>query len=182
MLIQSQTKLNPGDKAPGFALEGVDGKIYSFKNFTDSEGFLIIFICNRCPYVKAKIDAVVKLHEKFKEKIALIGINSNDPEYSGEGMENMKKFAQERNILFPYLLDGTQKVAKDYGAVCTPDSFLFDKNLQLVFHGRIDDALEPGQEVTESTMEENIQNMIEGREISKEHKPSMGCSIKWILS
>ena len=182
VLTQSQIKLNLGDKAPDFALNGIDGKTYSLKNFTDLEGFLIIFMCNHCPYVQTKIDTIVALHKKFKEDIAVIGINSNDPEYPGEGMENMKKFAQERGIIFPYLLDETQKVAKSYGAACTPDPFLFNKNMQLVFHGRIDDGLEPGQEVTENTMDENIQNMMEGKEISEELKPSMGCSIKWLSS
>ena len=89
-------------------------------------------------------------------------------------------FAKERDINFPYVLDGTQEVAKAYGATCTPDPFLFDKEQKLVFHGRIDDALEPGQEVTERTMDENIAKLLSQKEISEEAKPSMGCSIKWI--
>lgn len=181
-LTQSFEKLGEGDKALEFALKGVDEKMYSLFDFQGKEGLLVLFICNHCPYVKAKIDVMVKLYEKWGAKIAFVGINSNDPEYEGEGMDNMKVFARERNMQFPYLLDDTQEMAKAYGATCTPDPFLFDKDFNLVFHGRIDDALEPGQEAEENTMDENIMNMVEGKEISKELKPSMGCSIKWISS
>jgi len=180
VLTQSFQKLNRGDKAPEFSLKGVDEKTYSLFDFQGKEGLLILFMCNHCPYVKAKIDAIVKLHEKHGDKVAFVGINSNDPEYEGEGMENMKIFAKERNMQFPYLLDEIQDVAKAYGATCTPDPFLFDKDFNLVFHGRIDDALEPGQEAGENTMDENIQKLVLRQEISDELKPSMGCSIKWI--
>ena len=180
VLTQSFQKLNKGDKAPDFSLQGVDEKTYSLPDFAGKEGLLVLFICNHCPYVKAKIDTMVQLQEKWGDKIAFVGINSNDSEYEGEGMENMKVFFKERNMQFPYLLDDTQEIAKAYGATCTPDPFLFDKDFNLVFHGRIDDAFESGQEVKEKTMDENIQNMIEGKEISDELKPSMGCSIKWI--
>ena len=106
----------------------------------------------------------MKSFQKIKrgDNIAFVGINSNDPACEGEGMDNMKE------------------AAKAYGATCTPDPFLFDKNFNLVFHGRIDDALEPGQEVHESTMDENIQKLVSGEEIGEEFRPSMGCSIKWI--
>ena len=184
VLTQSFQKLNNGDKAPDFppagGLRGVDGKTYSLADFSNKEGLLIVFMCNHCPYVKAKIGAVVQLHEKYKDKVAVVGINSNDPHYEGEGMENMKAFAKERNMKFPYVLDHTQEVARAYGATCTPDPFLFDKEQKLVFHGRIDDALEPGQEVTERTMDENIQKLLQGEEIGGSFRPSMGCSIKWI--
>tara|TARA_Y100000310_G_scaffold320207_1_gene376393 strand:- start:260 stop:811 length:552 start_codon:yes stop_codon:yes gene_type:complete len=179
-LTESNTKLNKGDKAPDFSLQGIDGNIHSLSDFGGKQGLLIIFMCNHCPYVKAKMDTLVKLHGKWGEKIDIVGINSNDPEYEGEGMENMKAFASEWNMQFPYLLDATQEVAKAYGATCTPDPFLFDKDQNLVFHGRIDDALEPGQEVTENTMDENIQRLVAGEGIADELKPSMGCSIKWL--
>jgi peroxiredoxin len=189
-LTQSFQKLNRGDKAPDFALSGVDEKIYSLSDFAGKEGLLVIFMCNHCPYVKAKIDVVVQLHEKWKDKVAFVGINSNDPEYEGEGMELMKAFAKERNISFPYLLDDTQEIARAYGATCTPDPFLFtlsevegfDKKMSLVFQGRIDDALQPGDTVKENTMDENITKMLAGEEVSQELKPSMGCSIKWLPS
>lgn len=181
-LTQSFQKLNKGEKAPNFALQGVDKKTYSLSDFAGKEGFLVLFICNHCPYVKAKIDVIMKLHAKYRDKVAFVGINSNDPEYEGEGMDNMMVFFKERNIQFPYLLDETQKTAKAYGATLTPDPFLFDKYQKLVFHGRIDDALQPGQEVKENTMDVNIAKLLSGEEISGELKPSMGCSIKWLQS
>jgi len=180
VLTESQVKLEFGQKAPDFRLQGVDGKEYSLGDFANYEGLLVVFMCNHCPYVKAKIGAVVALHEKFGDKIAVVGINSNDPAYPGEGMEHMKEFAEERNIQFPYVLDDTQETARSYGATCTPDPFLFDKEMKLVFHGKIDDALEPGDEVHELTMENNIQKLLAGEKIEKQFDPSFGCSIKWI--
>jgi len=182
VLTQSFKKLNRGDKAPEFSLKGVDEKTYSLPDFAGKEGLLIIFMCNHCPYVKAKIDTIVKLQEKWRNRVAVVGINSNDPNYPEEGMENMKVFVKERNIQFPYLLDDTQEVAKAYGATCTPDPFLFDKEQKLVFQGRIDDALQPGDETKENTMDENIAALVSGKEVPDEFKPSMGCSIKWIES
>jgi len=174
-----QSKLKKGDRAPDFTLQGIDGNTYSLSSFQGKKGLLVVFMCNHCPYVKAKIGAIAELERKRGEDIAFVGINSNDPEYEGEGRENMKAFAAEHAMSFPYLLDDTQETARAYGATCTPDPFLFDKDMNLVFHGRIDDALEPGQEVTENTMDEVIALMVEGREVPDKLKPSMGCSIKW---
>lgn len=179
-LTESLQKLNRGEQAPDFALQGVDGKTYSLSDLKGKEGSLVVFMCNHCPYVKAKIGAIVELHKKWGDRIAFVGINSNDPEYEGEGMENMKAFAKERNMDFPYLLDDTQETARAYGATCTPDPFLFDKDMKLAFHGRIDDALQPGDTAKEHTMDENIGKMLAGEEISDELKPSLGCSIKWL--
>ena len=180
MVMESVQKLKYGDTAPDFDLEGIDGSRYSLETSTGMEGLLVIFMCNHCPYVQAKMPAIVDLHEKFGERIGFIGINSNDPEYPGEGMENMKSFAAERGIAFAYVLDNTQEVAKAYGATCTPDPFLFDREQKLVFHGRINDAMEPGDEAKEHTMEMKIQQLLAGEEIADEFKPSMGCSIKWL--
>lgn len=179
VLTKSQVKLNLEDKIPDFHLKGIDGETHSLDEFSDYEGFLVIFMCNHCPYVRVRIDSIVKLYEKFRDKIAVIGINSNDPEYLGEGMENMKKFAQDRRINFPYLLDDTQEVAKVYGATCTPDPFLFNEKGKLVFHGRIDNALTLEDQPTEQTMEDNIQKMLKDEKIEKWFEPSIGCSIKW---
>ena len=179
-LIPSDAKkLTPGDRAPEFSLAGVDGKTYSLSDFKEFEGLLIIFMCNHCPYVKPKIAALVELHEKFGKRVAVVGINSNDLNYPDEGMENMKAFAKTRGMNFPYLLDDTQVVARAYGATCTPDPFLFDKNQKLVFHGRINNAMEPDDTATENTMEESIELMLSGKEIPKWFEPSLGCSIKW---
>ncbi|MBI2076172.1 MAG: thioredoxin family protein [Candidatus Aenigmarchaeota archaeon] len=176
VLTTSQAKLQTGSSAPDFRLKGVDGKIHSADEFAGL--LLVIFMCNHCPYVLAKIGSITRLQEKFAGKATIAGINSNNPAYPGEGFENMKKFAREQGINFPYLIDETQSVAKAYGAVCTPDPFLFDKNRKLVFHGRIDNALELDAKATEQTMENNINKVLRGERI-KGFEPSMGCSIKW---
>ena len=175
----SSQKLVPGSLAPDFLLKGVDNKMYSLRDF-NSKSILVIFICNHCPYVKARINDIIKLQDKFnKEQLQIIGINSNDPNYEGEGFDNMVKFSKEYSLNFPYLIDDTQAVAKEYGAVCTPDPFLFDENKRLVFHGKINDAMEPNSTPTYHTMEENINKLLKGQTIDKDFDPSIGCSIKW---
>jgi len=178
-LTESVKKLNQGDGAPDFSLPGIDGGTHSLNDLGGSEGTLIIFMCNHCPYVRVKIDDLISLHKKFEGKVAVIGINSNDPGYPGEGMENMKEFAKERGIEFPYLLDENQAVAKDYGATCTPDPFLFDKDLKLIFHGKINDAMQPEDPVTEQTMQNIIEKHLRGETIDPWFDPSLGCSIKF---
>ena len=180
VLLESKVSLQTGDMAPDFELLGIDDKQHSLSNYKDYKGLLVIFICNHCPYVKTKIDAIKEIHEKFKDRIALVGINSNDStEYPDDSFENMKIIAQEKEIKFDYLVDGDQEIAKRYGAVCTPDPFLFDSERKLVFHGRIDNAMKPEDTATEKTMISNIQRFLDGEKIEKDFDPSIGCSIKW---
>lgn len=175
--LSSQT-LQVGQKAPDFTLKGIDGKTYSLKDF-DSKALLVVFMCNHCPYVQARLDDLIVLQEKFKGDLQVVGINSNDPNYEGEGFDNMVRFAKERRINFAYLFDETQEVAKAYGAACTPDPFLFDSERKLVFHGRINDAMEPEQKPTTPVMELNVKKLLNGEKIEKAFDPSIGCSIKW---
>jgi len=91
----------------------------------------------------------------------------------------MKKIANEKGIKFDYLVDEKQDVAKKYGAICTPDPFLFDQNRKLIFHGRIDNAMNPDDTATENTMQKNIEKYLAGEKIEKDFDPSIGCSIKW---
>ena len=182
VLLESKISLKTGDTAPDFSLMGIDDKMHSLESYVGSKGLLVIFICNHCPYVKAKIDAIKQIHEKFKESIALVGINSNDStEYPDDSFENMKKIADEKDMKFDYLVDEKQYVAKKYGAICTPDPFLFDQNRKLVFHGRIDNAMNPDDTATENTMQKNIEKYLAGEKIEKDFDPSIGCSIKWKL-
>lgn len=176
---ESSQKLITGQKAPAFHLRSVDGKHYSLNDF-NSNTLLIIFICNHCPFVKARIKDIIDLQSSFnKEDLRIVGINSNDPNYEEEGFENMKKFSNEYNLNFPYLIDETQEIAKKYGAVCTPDPYLFDKEKRLVFHGKINDASDPESEPTRDIMKENIQKVLKDEKILKDFDPSIGCSIKW---
>ena len=180
VLLESKITLKTGDSAPDFSLKGIDDQIHSLGSYAQSKGLLIIFMCNHCPYVKAKIDAIKQIHEKFNENIALVGINSNDStEYPDDSFESMKKVANEKGMKFDYLVDDKQDVAKRYGAVCTPDPFLFDEDRKLIFHGRIDNAMNPDATATENIMQNNLKKFLAGEKIEKDFDPSIGCSIKW---
>jgi peroxiredoxin len=170
--------LKTGSKAPDFKLRGVDGRTHSFQDY-NSKATLVVFICNHCPYVKARISDVVALQGKFKPpELQIIGINSNDPNYQDEGFDNMVAFAKDYKLNFPYLIDESQDVARSYGAVCTPDPFLFVDG-RLAFHGRINDALEPEARPTVPVMENNVRRLLKGERLEKDFDPSIGCSIKW---
>ena len=180
VLLESQIKLKPGDKAPEFELLGVDDKKHTLNDYNNYHGILVIFMCNHCPYVKAKVEALNELYEKFGDKIAIIGINSNDSkDYPEDSFENMKITVKEKGFKFDYLVDDTQEIAKKYGAICTPDPFLFNSNKQLIFHGKIDNAMKPDAIATEKTMSKNIEKLLVGEKIEKDFDPSIGCSIKW---
>jgi peroxiredoxin len=180
VLLESKITLKTGDSAPDFSLKGIDDEIHSLESYAKNKGLLVIFMCNHCPYVKAKIDAIKQIHEKFNENIAVVGINSNDStEYPDDSFENMKKIANENGMKFDYLVDDKQDVAKRYGAVCTPDPFLFDEDRKLIFHGRIDNAMNPDATATENIMQNNLKKFLTGEKIEKDFDPSIGCSIKW---
>jgi peroxiredoxin len=177
---KSTQVLQKNQIAPNFTLTGIDEKRYSLTSFSSSKSILVVFMCNHCPYVKARIRDIVDLQSKFdKSDFQIVAVNSNDPDYQDEGFENMKKFSSEHSINFPYLFDETQETARAYGAVCTPDPFLFDSERKLVFHGKINDALEPDMTPKVQTMEDNVRKVLAGQELEKEFDPSIGCSIKW---
>ena len=180
VVMESQVVLKKGDSAPDFELLGVDDKKYSLASYKDYDAVLVIFMCNHCPYVKAKVDAINEIQNKFKGKLAVIGINSNDAvAYPDDSFDSMKEFAKERGIVFSYLVDETQQIAKKYGAVCTPDPFLFNKERKLVFHGKIDNAMKPEDKATEKTMIGVVEKLLAGQPLAKDFDPSIGCSIKW---
>ena len=179
VLLESEGSLKTGDIAPDFSLKGTDDKIHSLNDYTQ-KGLLVIFMCNHCPYVKAKIEAIKEIHEKFKGHISLVGINSNNSEkYPDDSFDSMKSVVNEKGITFDYLVDETQEIAKKYGAVCTPDPFLFNSDRKLVFHGRIDDAMNPDAIAKERVMINNIEKFLNDEKIEKDFDPSIGCSIKW---
>ncbi len=180
VLLESQVKLKAGDIAPDFELLGIDDKKHSLSDYERYRGVLVIFMCNHCPYVKAKVDALNELYEKFGKEIAVVGINSNDStNYPEDSFDAMKETAKEKGFEFDYLFDETQEIARKYGATCTPDPFLFNSQKQLVFHGRIDNAMKPDDKATEKTMINNMQKLLDGEKIEKDFDPSIGCSIKW---
>jgi peroxiredoxin len=151
-------------KAPDFDLLGVDGKRYSSAAARGEKGLVVMFICNHCPYVKRAIERVVRDCAELKSKgFGAIAVMPNDPGYNAEdSFDNMKRVAREKGFSFPYVIDETQDVARAYDAVCTPDFYGFDANLELRYHGRL---------------EELVQAMTGGA--PKQPINSIGCSIKW---
>ena len=141
VLMESQVSLKTGSRAPDFNLHGTDGRMHSNAEYTSKEGLLVVFMCNHCPYVKAKIGALNEIYQTYGDRIHMVGINSNDAaKYPEDSYDNMKRIAKESGFGFDYLVDQTQEIARRYGAMCTPDPFLFDAQQRLVFHGRLDDG------------------------------------------
>lgn len=172
-----------GEAAPDFELQGADGDTYSLDDFAGSDAALVVFTCNHCPYAKAKFDELNHIAQEY-DSVAVVGINSNDAEeYPEDSYEKMQELVEDGTIKYDaYLRDESQDVAREYGAVCTPDPFLFVDDggeFTLVYHGRIDDALNPDDDPTEREMRDIIDRLLDGEEIDDEFKPSRGCSIKW---
>jgi peroxiredoxin len=180
VLLQSQDKLKLGSIAPEFKLKATDGKKYSLESFKNAKAYLIIFMCNHCPYVKPQLEEINNIATKYKDKdLVVIGINSNESEnYTEDSYENMVKLMNDNDYSFYYLHDTKQTVVDLYEAVCTPDPFLFDKNKKLVYHGRLNNAINPDDTITKHEMDEIINKLLDGQEIDEEFKPSQGCSIK----
>lgn len=179
--------LNPpvcdfGWRAPDFSLLGVDGKRYSLANSVGKNGLLVMFICNHCPYVKAiKTRLVADCRELLQYGIKTIAIQSNDADnYPEDSYERMMEESALFDFSFPYVLDDTQEVAKAYGAVCTPDFFGFNANLELQYRGRFDAAGrgEPPMDNPRDLL--NAMKLIAETQRGPGHQiASIGCSIKW---
>ncbi|MDC3390995.1 thioredoxin family protein [Candidatus Pelagibacter sp.] len=171
-----------GQKAHDFELKSTDNKVLSLNDVKGENGTLIMFICNHCPYVKAVTKDIVEDCKKLKD----IGINSvaicaNDAEnYPEDSFENMIEFAIKNQFNFPYLVDETQEIAKTYDAVCTPDFFGYNKNLELQYRGRLRELknLIPVRE-GESDLLKAMKQIAETGKGPENQTPSAGCSIKW---
>ena len=173
---------NFGEKAKDFNLKSVEGKKISLENIKGENGTLVMFICNHCPYVKAIIKDLVD-DVKFLESLGVksVGIMSNDVKnYPDDSFENMISFSKEHGFSFPYLIDETQDVAKKYGAVCTPDFFGYNKNMELQYRGRIRELkdLKPVR-AGDSDLRKAMKLVAETGNGPKNQIPSMGCNIKW---
>lgn len=172
---------NFGWKAVDFSLQGVDGKTYSLADARGPNGLLVMFICNHCPYVRA---VAGRLREEAAALtgigIGSIAINSNDTErYPADSFDNMKLFAAENRFEFPYVIDTTQEVARAYGAVCTPDFFGFNADLELQYRGRLDESGRQAVEGARRDLYEAMRQVAETGHGPQEQIASMGCSIKW---
>lgn len=174
-------KVKTGWDAPDFSLKGTDGKIYSLKDAKGPKGIVVMFICNHCPFVQAvadKLAADMKALEKMG--IGSIAIMSNDVEnYPEDSLPNMTKFKARHDFTFPYVIDEMQEVAKEYGAVCTPDFFGFDANLTLQYRGRLDASGMAHTEGDKRELYEAMKQVAETGRAPAAQNPSIGCSIKW---
>ena len=172
-----------GTTAPNFKLPDViSQKMVSLQQIKGLNGTLIMFICNHCPYVKHVNATIVNLANKYKQDgINFVAISSNDVEnYPEDSPKLMKVNALENNYIFPYLYDESQDVAKSYDAACTPDFYLYNSNLLLVYRGQLDNS-RPGNGLNcdGKDISNAIECLINGEENSQIQKPSIGCNIKW---
>ena len=182
MALTKTPVCNFGKKAEDFNLKSINNHYISLNNIKGEKATLIMFICNHCPYVKAVIkDIVSDCKELENDGIKSVAIMSNDTKnYPDDSFENMIKFSKNHNFNFPYVIDETQEVAKTYGAVCTPDFFGYNKDLELQYRGRIRELknLKP-IESGDSELKNAMKMIAKSNNGPKEQFPSMGCSIKW---
>ena len=183
MALTPSNMIDLETKAPDFKLlDTVTGKPYDLKETKDSKATVIMFICNHCPYVKHVILELVKLARDYQPKgIAFIAINANDAiAYPEDAPKKMTQLAKQLGFSFPYLYDETQSIAKAYQAACTPDFFIFNKDLLCVYRGQLDGS-RPGNKipVTGKDIRSALDNILQGKPVSPHQQPSMGCNIKW---
>ncbi|MGH9591418.1 MAG: thioredoxin family protein [Terracidiphilus sp.] len=183
MAVTESTMLELGTTAPDFALtDAVSGKTVRRDEFRGKKGLLVMFICAHCPYVKHIEKTLGPFAADYvSQPLGIVAISSNDAAaYPTDNPEGLKKQAQANGFIFPYLYDESQKVARSYKAACTPDFFLFDKDLKLVYRGQYDSS-RPGNNIpiTGMDLRAAIDLALDGRPVPTEQRPSIGCNIKW---
>jgi len=183
MALTPSNMIALGTKAPDFTLpDTVSDKTLSLSDIKSDTATVVMFICNHCPYVIHVNDEIVNTANDFLPKgVKFVAISSNDVEnYPVDSPENMKAFAEDAGYKFPYLYDESQEIAKAYDAACTPDFYVFDGNLGLVYRGRMD-ASSPGngEENNGADLRGAIQALLDGSPVATNQHPSMGCNIKW---
>jgi peroxiredoxin len=182
MVRTASTMMPLGAAAPDFSLINVDGRRVSRDDFAKAPALLVMFICNHCPFVKHVAAELARLGSEYQRRgAAVVAINANDAAaFPADSPEQMVHEVHERGYTFPYLFDDAQEVAKAYGAACTPDFFLFDRDRRLVYRGQLDDS-RPDTEVpvTGRDLRAALDAVLAGQAVAAEQKPSLGCNIKW---
>jgi len=179
MSLMESTMVPLGTACPDFTLPGVDGRLWSLRDF-HCPALLVVVMCNHCPYVQAIDDRLDALARAYAGRCAVVGINSNDAvTYPDDSFEAMRIRAQAKGYAFPYLWDEEQTVARALNAACTPDFFLYDSHRRLMYRGRLDDNWKDASRVTRQELQEAIEGVLASREPLEVQQPSMGCSIKW---
>lgn len=182
MPIAQTTQLSLGAKAPDFQLPDPSGKVYTRADFAEAPALLVVFMCNHCPYVKHLKRALVEFARRHQPHgLAMVAINANNWDaYPEDSPARMQQDIDAFGYPFPYLADESQRVANAYGAVCTPEFFLFDAGRELAYHGRFDDSTPGnGKPVTGADLTRAVEAVLSGEPMPREQNPAMGCSIKW---
>lgn len=182
MSLTASTMLPLGTRAPGFELPDTDGKTVALEDFAGAPALLVVFMCNHCPYVKHVRHHLARLAREYQARdVAVVGISANDVStHPADGPEMMAREKAEIGYTFPYLYDESQHTALAYQAACTPDFFVFDKDQKLVYRGQMDSSRPEGPvPVTGQDLRAALDAVLEGRPVSGDQRPSMGCNIKW---
>jgi peroxiredoxin len=169
-----------GSHAPDFTLPSVTGEKVALDDFRDAPALLVAFLCNHCPYVRHIETRFGALVADFPD-LAVVGVCSNDVEsYPDDAAPGLRQQARRAGWSFPYLVDDGQSTAREYGAACTPDLFLYDAERRLAYRGAFDEST-PGnrQPVTGHLLADAVRLVLGGESVPEPHRPSMGCSIKW---
>lgn len=183
MVLVASTMLELGTLAPHFELtDEVSGKIITPSSAARARGLLVMFICKHCPYVEHVQDELAHIGKDYEGKdIGIVAISSNDAEaYPEDAPEQLRAMADEAGFTFPYCYDESQETAKAYTAACTPDFFLFDAELKLVYRGQLDES-RPGNNkpVDGKDLRTAMDAVLAGEPVNPDQKPSAGCNIKW---
>lgn len=178
---QPTDKLKPGQQAPDFQLPAVDGSTLKLKELLSThKAVVVLFICNHCPYVKAYIPRLIALQKKFEQDAAFVAICSNDEtSYPQDNFEHMKTTAKEWGLNFAYVRDEDQQVARAYGAERTPEIFVLDSQGRCRYEGGIDDNFQKPEKVNDQPLRDAIDEIIQGKAVTRPQTWAIGCTIKW---
>ena len=174
--------LQRGTTAPDFVLPGTDGRTWRYADVAGPQGLVVMFICNHCPYVQAIVDRIVRDARALRDiGVGTVAISSNDATaYPDDSFDRMSVFARRHGFGFPYLYDGSQQVARAYGAVCTPDFFGFNRHRALEYRGRLDaSGRQPVDPDTRRELYEAMELIARTGRGPDAQNASIGCSIKW---
>lgn len=180
--VPSTFRLQPGQSAPDFELSDGSGALHTLSHLVSGrKGLLVAFVCNHCPFVVHLAEALGEFAREIAEDgFATVAISANDVDnYPADSPEKMVEFAKANGWDFPYLYDESQEVAKAYAAACTPDFYLFDSNLKLVYAGQFDETRPGGGEPSGHDLRSAVQNLLAGESTPQPWYPSSGCNIKW---
>ncbi|SVE34078.1 uncharacterized protein METZ01_LOCUS486932 [marine metagenome] len=179
MALTESTMVKLESQVHDFSLPDTNGNNVSLGDF-ESDALVVIFTCNHCPYAKAVEDRLIVLGNDYLGQTDFVLISSNEIEnFPDDSPEKMAERHQRKSYPFPYLFDESQEVAKAYGAVCTPDIFLYNKDRKLEYRGRLDDNWKEPEKVTREELRMAIDAVLSGNKIDFDQVPSMGCNIKW---